>query len=46
MHLCDFQLQSPFLSWLLSGTDSKNSAKENLSLINQYVIDFLNENNL
>ena len=41
MHLCDFQLTSPFLSMILSGTDSKNNAKTNLELINDIVIDYL-----
>lgn len=46
MHLCDFQLQSPFLSWVLSGTDTNYSAKENLKKINDTVLDFLKQNNL
>jgi len=46
MHLCDFSLQSPFLSWVLSGTDSNTSAYTNLKNINNYVIEFLKDNNL
>lgn len=40
MHLCDFQLVSPFLSWVLSGTDSSNTAKKNLKMVNQTVLDY------
>lgn len=44
MHLCDFQLESPFLSWILSGRDSKTSAETNLRKINEIVIRFLKNN--
>jgi len=43
MHLCDFQLVSPFLSWILSGCDTNNSAKVNLEMINKTVLDFFTE---
>ena len=40
MHLCDFQIVSPFLSWILSGTDSSNTAKTNLELVNKTILDY------
>jgi len=43
MHLCDFQLLSPFLSWILSGCDSGNSAQENLEMINKTVLNFFTQ---
>ena len=41
MHLCDFQLTSPFLSMVFSGMDSSNSAKKNLEMVNEVVIEYL-----
>jgi len=43
MHLCDFQLLSPFLSWILSGCDSSNSAKVNLDKINKTILDYFTQ---
>ena len=40
MHLCDFQIVSPFLSWIFSGTDSSNTAKTNLELVNKTIFDY------
>ena len=45
MHLCDFQLASPFLSWIFSGVDSKNNARTNLKAINKIVLDYFKEIN-
>lgn len=40
MHLCDFQIVSPFLSWIFSGKDSSNTARENLEIVNKTIIDY------
>lgn len=40
MHLCDFQLVSPFLSWVLSGTDTSNTGKKNLETINKTILEY------
>ena len=45
MHLCDFQIVSPFLSWILSGKDSSNTAKANLELVNKTIFDYFDSIN-
>lgn len=45
MHLCDFQLVSPFLSWVLSGIDTNNTAKENLRKLNEIILVYFKEIN-
>ena len=45
MHLCDFQIISPFLSWILSSKDSSNTAKTNLELINKTIFNYFDSIN-